>query len=77
MASQQDDRQRAVRLLTAARSQLETSGTGWLHAYIPRVPHDDAVLAALRSRMGDAAFKKAQAWGHSAGSTRAVEYALE
>ena len=77
VASQQHDPQRAVRLLAAARSLLETSGSGWLPAYIPRVPHDDAVLAALRSRMGAAAFKKAQAWGHSAGSTRAVEYALD
>jgi tetratricopeptide (TPR) repeat protein len=77
VASQQDNPKRAVRLLTAARSLLETSGSGWLHAYIPRMPHDDAVLTALRSRMGDAAFKKARAWGHSAGSTRAVGYALE
>jgi len=42
-----------------------------------RVRHDDAVLAALRSRIGDAAFEQAQAWGRSAGSTRAVEYALQ
>jgi hypothetical protein len=52
-------------------------GSGWLHAVVPRVPHDDAVLAALRSRLGDAAFKKAQAWGATAGSTRARQYALE
>jgi tetratricopeptide (TPR) repeat protein len=77
VASQQHHPQRAVRLLTAARSLLETSGSGWMHAYIPRMPHDDAALPALRSRMGAAAFKKAQAWGHSAGSTRAIGYALE
>jgi hypothetical protein len=45
--------------------------------FVPRVPPDDAVLAGLRSRMGDAAFEEAQAWGRSAGSKRAVEYALQ
>src|SRR5690349_8026000 len=50
----QDNPQRAVRLLAVARSQLEASGSGWLHAYVPRAPHDDAVLAALRARIGDA-----------------------
>jgi hypothetical protein len=66
-----------VRLLAAARSLLETNGSGWLHAYVPRVPHDGAVLAALRSRLGDAAFEQAQTWGASTGSRRAREYALE
>jgi hypothetical protein len=77
VAGQQDNPQRAVRLLAAARSILDTSGSGWLHAYVPRVPHDDAVLAALRSRIGDPAFQEAQAWSGSAGSKRAVEFALE
>jgi predicted ATPase len=75
-ARQQDDPQRAVRLFAAACSLLKTWGSGWLHAYVPRVAHDDAVLAALHSRLGDAAFKKAQAWGRSAGSTRVRKYAL-
>ena len=60
-----------MRLLAAARSQLEASGSGWLHAYVPRAPHDDAVLTALRARIGDAAYEEAQAWGGSAGSSRA------
>jgi predicted ATPase/tetratricopeptide (TPR) repeat protein len=77
IAGQQDNPQRAVRLFAAARSILDASGSGWLHAFVPPVPHDDAVLAALRSRMGDAAFQEAQAWGRSAGSKRAVEYALQ
>jgi len=77
VAGQQDDRQRAVRLLAAARSLLEARGSGWLHAFVPRVPHDEAVPAALRCRMGDAAFEEAQMWGGSAGSRRAIEYALE
>jgi len=76
VASLQDDPERAVRLLTAAGSMLESSGSGWLHAYIPRVPHGDAVLVALRSRTGDAAFDRAQAWGRSTGHGRAVAYAL-
>jgi predicted ATPase len=77
IAGQQHNPQRAVRLFAAARSILQTRGSGWLHAFVPRVPHDDAVLAALRSRMGDAAFDEAQAWGGSAGSKRAVEFALQ
>jgi predicted ATPase len=77
IAEQQDNPQRAVRLFAAARSILDAKGSGWLHAFVPRVPHDDAVLAALRSRIGDAAFEQAQAWGRSAGSKRAAEYALQ
>ena len=77
VARQQDNPQRAVRLLAAARSQLEASGSGWLHAYVPRVPLDDAVLAALRARIGDAAYQEAQAWGGSIGSRHARQYALE
>jgi hypothetical protein len=77
VAGQQDNPQRAVRLLAAARSLPEAKGSGWLHAFVPRVPHDDAVLEALRSRMGEAAFEEARAWGASTGSRRAREYALE
>ena len=77
VAGQQDHPQRAVRLLAASRSLLEAKGSGWLHAFVPRIPHDDAVLEALRSRLGDAAFEDAQAWGASTGSRRAREYALE
>lgn len=77
IAGQQDNPQRAVRLFAAARSILDASGSGWLHAFVPLVPHDDAVLAALRSQMGDAAFQEAQAWGQSVGSKHAVDYALQ
>ena len=77
VAGQQDNPQRAVRLLAAARSQLEASGSGWLHAYVPRAPHDDAVLAALRARIGDVAYQEARAWGGSIGSRHARQYALE
>ena len=77
IAGQQDNPQRAVRLFAAARSILDARGSGWLHAFVPPAPHDDAILAGLRSRIGDAAFEQAQAWGRSAGSTRAVEYARE
>jgi hypothetical protein len=77
VAGQQDNPQRATRLFAAARSILDARGSGWLHAFVPRVPHDDEVLAALRSHMGDAAFEEAQAWGRSAGINRAVDYALQ
>jgi predicted ATPase/class 3 adenylate cyclase len=77
VAGQQDDPQRALRLLAAARSLLEARGSGWLHAFVPSVLHDEAVLAALRSQMSDAAFEEAQTWGGSAGSRRVMEYALE
>jgi tetratricopeptide (TPR) repeat protein len=77
IAGQQDNPQRAVRLFAAARSILDASGSGWLHAFVSPVPHDDAVMAALRSQMADAAFQEAQAWGRSAGRKRAVEFALE
>ena len=77
VAGQQDNPQRAVRLLAAARAQLDASGSGWLHAYVPRAPYDDAVLAALRARLGDAAYEEARAWGGSIGSRHARQYALE
>lgn len=77
VAGRTDNPQRAVRLLFAARSQLEASGSGWLQAYVPRAPHDDAVLAALRAGMGDAAYEEARAWGGSIGSRQARQYALE
>jgi predicted ATPase len=77
VTSRQDNPERAVRLLAAARSLLEARGSGWLHAYVPRAAHDDVVLAALRSRMGDAAFEQAWAWGRSTEGRRAVAYALE
>ena len=77
IARQQGNAQRAVRLLAAAHSILEARGSGWLCTYVPRPSHDDAVLPALRSRMGDAAFEEAQAWGKSTGSRRALAYALE
>jgi predicted ATPase len=77
VAGQQDNPQRAVCLFTSARSILDASGSGWLHAFVQRVPHDDTVLAALRSTMGSTAFEKARAWGGSAGTKRAVEFALE
>jgi len=77
VAGQQDNPQRAVRLLSAATAMLQAKGSGWLHAYVPRVAHDDGVLAVLRSRLGDAAFAEAWAWGGSSDGRNAVDYALE
>jgi tetratricopeptide (TPR) repeat protein len=77
VACRADNPQRAVRLLAAAGALLEAKGSGWLHAYVPHVPHDDTELAALRSRMGEAAFERAWAYGRSlAAGGRAVEYGL-
>jgi hypothetical protein len=77
LASLQRDPRRAVCLLAGARSLLETKGSGWLHAWVPRAPHDDGVLAALRTRIGDSAFDEANQWGRSLRGARAVQYALE
>ena len=76
VASRADNPRRAVRLLAAAAALLEANGSGWLHAYVPRAPHDDDQLAALHSRIGDAAFQQAWAGGRSLAGTRAVTYAL-
>ena len=76
VAIRQDNLERAVRLLAAAGVLLQAKGSGWLHALVPRAAHDDGLLAALRSRMGDAAFESAWAGGQSLGGSRAVAYAL-
>ncbi len=70
------DFQRAVRLFAAARALLEANGSGWLHAYVPRIPPHDDDLAALRSSVGDAAFEEAWAYGRSLAGGQAVEYGL-
>ena len=76
VARQQDLPDRAVHLLAAAGSLLEARGSGWLCAWVPRAPHDDEILTALRSRVGDSAFEQARCWAESIGGTGAVEYAL-
>src|SRR5690348_7863080 len=76
VAIRQDNLERAVHLLAAAAALLQAKGSGWLHGLVPRAAHDDGLLAALRSRMGDAAFEQAWARGRSLGGSRAVEYAL-
>ena len=77
IARLRDDPDRAARLLAAADAQLQTSGSGWLHAYVPRAPHGHTILAELRSRLGDAAYEQAAAEGRSLAGTRAIEYGLE
>ena len=76
VATLQDNPERAVQLLAAAGALLQVRGRGWLHALVPRAAHDDGLLAALRSRMGDAAFEHAWTRGRSLGGSRAVDYAL-
>jgi hypothetical protein len=65
VAIRQDNLERAVHLLAAAGALLQAKGSGWLHAVVPRVAHDNGLLAALRSRMGDAAFEQAWTRGQS------------
>jgi hypothetical protein len=77
IARLRNDPQRAACLLAAADAQPQTSGSGWLHAYVPRAPHDHSILAELRSRMGDAAYEQAAAHGRSLAGTRAMQYGLE
>ena len=76
VAIRQDNLERAVRLLAAAGALLQAKGSGWLHALVPRAAHDEGLLAALRSRMGDAAFEQAWTRGQSLGGSHGVEYAL-
>ena len=77
VVGRQGDPERAVGLLAAAGALLEANGSGWLHAYVPRAPHDDSVLAGLRARTADVAFEQAWAHGRSLDDTRAVQYALQ
>jgi len=76
MATPEDNPQRAVHLLAAASALLEANGSGWLHAFLPRTPHGDDALTALRSRLGAQEFEAASAYGRSIAGRRAVEYAL-
>ena len=77
VAARQDDPERAATLLAAAGALLEARGSGWLHAFVPRAPHDGTVRAALRARTAAAAFDQAWAHGRSLTSTSVVRYALE
>jgi hypothetical protein len=77
VAEQRDNPERAVCLLAAARALLQARGSGWLHGYVSRAPHDAGLLAALRSRAGDAAFEQAWTRGCSLAGAGAVQYALE
>jgi len=77
IAGQHGNPQRAVRLFAAARAIVAAGSSGWLHAFVPRVPRDDAVMVRLRSRIGDPSFGDAEDWGRSAGSKPVVEYALQ
>ena len=53
LAARQNHPERAASLLGAASALLEANGSGWLHAYVPRAPHDDTALAGLRARTTD------------------------
>ena len=57
--------------------QIARFGAPWAATMAPRAAHDDGLLAALHSRMGDAAFEQAWTRGQSLGGSRAIEYALQ
>ncbi|HMG64439.1 MAG TPA: DUF4062 domain-containing protein [Streptosporangiaceae bacterium] len=76
VALQQDDSRLAAWLLAAAAAQLQASGSGWLHAYVPRAPHDHGVETELRARMGDAAYEQAAAHGRSLTGARGIQQGL-
>ena len=76
VAMQQDDSLGAAWFLAAAAAQLQASGSGWLHAYVPRAPHDLSVEAELRSRIGDAAYEQAAAHGRSLTGPRGIQQLL-
>jgi non-specific serine/threonine protein kinase len=70
VAARHNDPERAVGLLAAADALLEANGSGWLHAYVPRVPHGPGALGA---RTTDAAWM----YGRSLSAAGAVRYALQ
>ena len=77
VAASQDHPERAISLLAAAAALLEANGSGWLHAYVPRAPHDDGALARVRARTTEPAFERAQAYGRTITSTSMLRYALD
>jgi tetratricopeptide (TPR) repeat protein len=77
IAGRRDHTERAASLLAAAGALLEAKGSGWLHAYVPRAPHDDAARAALRARTVRAAFDRASERGRTLDTASVVRYALE
>jgi predicted ATPase len=77
VADRQGEPERAVCLLSAADALLQANGSGWLHAYVPRAPHDDDVLAGLRRRVGDRAFERARARGRSMDGNQVLQQAIE
>jgi hypothetical protein len=77
VAGQQDNPQRAVRLLAAARSILDARGQRLAARLRATCPARRGRPGRVAVPAGRAAFEEAQAWGQSAGSKRAVEYALQ
>jgi predicted ATPase len=77
LADRRDNAEHAVCMLSAAGALLRAGGRGWLHACVPRAAHGDSVLARLRARTGDAAFRRAQARGKALDGDRAVQHVLK
>ena len=77
LARQREDPRRAVRLLAAADALLQTTGTGWLSAYVAWAPSGEDAVPGLRGQIGDETFRDTWAEGAAMGHKRAVEYALQ
>jgi hypothetical protein len=76
IAAQQDNPQRAVRLFAAARSILQTRGSGWLHAFVRRGRTTIRSWPHCAPRSATRPCRRPRHGARSAGTKRA-EYALE
>ena len=77
LARQAGDLGSAASLAAAASMQLQASGSGWLHAYVPPAIADRTTEAELRDQLGETAYGEAAAHGRTLTGLRAVRRALQ
>jgi predicted ATPase/DNA-binding CsgD family transcriptional regulator len=77
VAGARGEAERAVRMLGAAAVTMEEAGAPVYNYYTPDRALYERIVAAARSRMGEAAWNAAWAEGRAMMSEQAVEYALE
>jgi predicted ATPase len=77
VARQAGDPGNAASLTAAASVQLQASGSGWLHAYVPPAIADRITDAELRHQLGETAYEEAAAHGRSLTGLRAIRQALQ
>jgi hypothetical protein len=56
--------------------QLQASGSGWLHAYVPPAIADRITETELRDQLGQTAYQEAAAHGRTLTGLRAIRQAL-